>query len=150
MNSSRRGGKPVIYGDGAVAPERAGVGVVLTDEAGRISGLLNRTLPAMTSTEAEYAALLLALEMALAHHLSAVEIRLDSEVVVYQMSGRYAVNSPRLKRSYHQACESARKIAQVEYVHVPREQNALADALASDASAGRLWLLGSAPHVLGD
>jgi ribonuclease HI len=93
----------------------------------------------MTSGEAEYAGLMLALEIAAQRDAEEVEVRLDSEVVVYQMIGRFAVNSARLKPCHQQACRLARALPRVRYSHVPREQNAIADALAAEAAAGRLW-----------
>lgn len=141
--ADRRGGTDgtalVIYADGAILPEQAGAGAVALDSSGRVVQLASRTLPAMTSGEAEYAGLMLALEVAAAHSAQQVEIRLDSAVVVYQMIGRFAVNSPRLKRCHQQACELARRLVQVQYRHVPRGENRLADALAIEAAAGRLW-----------
>ena len=129
----------VIYADGAINPQRAGVGIVMLDERDQVLLLANQTLPAMTSGEAEYAALTLALERAAEQHAVEVEIRLDSEVVVYQMIGRFAVNSARLKPYHQQACALARALPRVRYTHIPREQNSLADALAGEAAAGRLW-----------
>ena len=68
-------------------------------------------------------------------------MRLDSEVVVGQMTGRFAVNSPLLKPVHWAACELARNFPRVRYTHIPRGQNVLADALATEASAGRHWSL---------
>jgi len=67
------------------------------------------------------------------------EIRLDSEVVVSQMIGRFSVNSATLKQWHQQACLLARSLTRVRYVHIPRELNGIADALAVEASAGRQW-----------
>ncbi len=143
MTISHHGGRSYehicIYSDGAVQPDRAGAGIVVLDRWEQIVRITNRVLPTMTNNEAEYAGLILALEAAA--HLGAeyVEIRLDSEVVVYQMSGRFAVNSSALKRLNQQACELARALTRVGYTHIPRERNLLADALATEASFGRLW-----------
>lgn len=136
-----RGGKRVIYADGAIAAERSGVGAVVTDERGAVIAVHNQTLPIMTSTEAEYAALTLALNIAIQNAVEEVEIRLDSEVVIFQMIGRYAVNSSRLKVAHQQACALARSLPRVRYTHIPRDLNALADALAGEAAAGRRWAM---------
>jgi ribonuclease HI len=68
-----------------------------------------------------------------------IEIRLDSEVVVYQMIGKFAVRSAALKPLHRQACALARHFSHVSYVHIPRDQNLIADALAGEAVAGRRW-----------
>ena len=53
----------------------------------------------------------------------------------------YAVNSPRLRKLHWQACDLARRFAEVSYHYVPRHFNALADVLASEAAEGREWRL---------
>jgi hypothetical protein len=55
------------------------------------------------------------------------------------MTGRCAVHSPALKRWHLQACAAAQQFTRIRYTHIPRELNALADALASEASFGRRW-----------
>jgi ribonuclease HI len=142
MKIRRRGGKAVtVYADGSITPKRGGAGAIVLDATGAVLLLANRVLPAMTSSEAEYAGLILGMELALQADAALAEIRLDSEVVVNQMAGYYAVNSPRLKTLHWQACDLARQFARVVYIHVRREQNVLADALATEASAGREWRL---------
>ena len=138
----------LIYADGSIQPECAGAGIVVLDKWGGVVYIANRTLPPMTNNEAEYAGLVLALEAATALGGQYLEIRLDSEVVVYQMIGRFAVNSSALKRWHQQACMLARRLAKVRYTHIPREQNAVADALATEASAGRKWQMGGMNDVL--
>lgn len=142
MKKYRRGGSMVtIYSDGSATSERGGAGAIIVDASGAVMTFANRTLPLMTSGEAEYAGLMLGFELALKLEAAVVEARMDSEVVVNQMAGYYAVNSPRLKTLHWAACDLARQFARVSYVHVGREENALADTLATEASAGREWRL---------
>lgn len=129
----------VIYADGGISPERAGAGVVVQDARGDVILVANRVLQRMTNNEAEYHGLLMALEAALRHPNHAIEIRLDSEVVVYQMLGKFAVRSPALKPLHRRACSLARKVPSITYTHIPREQNLIANALAGEAVAGRRW-----------
>lgn len=51
------------------------------------------------------------------------------------MLGRFAVNSPALKRLHQRATSVASALTRVTFTHIPRELNELADALASEA----LW-----------
>ncbi len=134
-------GPLVIYADGAISPRAAGAGALATDGNGRVLALACRHLPPMTNNEAEYHGLILALETAAALRASVVEIRLDSEVVVNQMQGDFAVNSPRLKPLHRRACEQARAALRVTYIRIPRGENRLADALAAEGLAGRVWSL---------
>lgn len=140
MKTRRPGGKAVtVYTDGSITPQKAGAGAIVLDAKGAVVRFQNRILPLMTSGEAEYAGLILGLELALDAGAVVVEMRMDSEVVVHQMTGHYAVNSPRLKSMHWQACDLARQFANVAYLHIPRELNSLADSLATEASAGREW-----------
>lgn len=140
MKTNRPGGKTlIVYADGAISPKRSGAGIAACDPQGRLILLTNQILPVMNNNEAEYAGLILALNMAARCGAGAVEIRLDSEIVVYQMIGRFAVNSVKLKPHHRQACALARQFTNVTYTHIPRQQNKLADALASEAAAGREW-----------
>jgi len=144
MNPSKHG-TIVIYADGAISPERAGAGIVMCDERGHVILLANRVLPRLTNNEAEYAALIMALEVAVQQNAQAVELRLDSEVVVNQMAGRFAVNSATLKSWHMRACEHARRVPHLTYSHIPRTQNGVAHALAAEAIAGRQWCTKGAP-----
>ena len=131
----------IIYTDGSLTPDGAGAGVVVLDHIGRLIHIENQTLAITTNNEAEYAALALGLKIAVRLRAEVVEIRADSEVMVNQMLGHFAVKSHRLKQFHWQVCELARKFPRVRYTHIPREQNALADTLAAEASAGRIWAL---------
>ncbi len=129
----------VIHADGGISPQRAGVGVVVQNERGLVILVANRILQRMTNTEAEYQGLIMALETAARFPAKSVEIRLDSEVVVYQMVGKYAVRSQALKPLHRRACSLARALPAVKYIHVRREYNLIANALAGEAVAGRQW-----------
>jgi ribonuclease HI len=124
-----------VYCDGAIGDDRraAGAGVVIRDEQNEIIGLVKRGLPPMTNNEAEYAALALALEAVGRLRPRTLKVYMDSEVVVGQMRGRFTVNSAALKRWHTQACQLARRFREISYIHIPREANRLADALANEA-----------------
>lgn len=134
----------IIYTDGSLTPEGAGAGIVVMDVRGQLLHLENKPIDAMTNNEAEYAALALGLQVAEQLRADVVEIRADSEVMVNQMLGYFAIRSHRLKQYHWQVCELARRFPKVRYTCIPREQNALADALAAEASAGRTWVMGGA------
>lgn len=128
-----------LYCDGAIGEDRrgTGAGVIIRNGRNEIIALVKRSLPAMTNNEAEYAALVLALEAAGRFRPRALKIYMDSEVVIGQMQGRFAVNSPALKRWHSQACHLARRFSQLTFIHIPREANRLADALANEALTER-------------
>ena len=139
VSSTSPVGKVRVFTDGAIGVKQSGIGMIAQDMQGNVLAFGNRTLPIMTNNEAEYMGLLLALELAPRLRETDVEIHMDSEVVIYQMSGRFAVNSAALKVLHRQACAKARGLLRLHYVHIPREQNRLADALAADAVLGHMW-----------
>lgn len=133
----------IIYTDGSLTPVGAGAAIVVQDIVGKLVHVENRILEIMTNNEAEYEALMLGLKVAAQLGAEIVEIRADSEVMVYQMRGDFAVKSLRLRQKHWAACELAQRFARVRYTHIPREENAFADMLAAEASAGRKWALGA-------
>jgi ribonuclease HI len=93
----------------------------------------------MTNNQAEYTAVVRALEHALelgAGHR--VILHSDSELLVKQMRGEYRVKNPDLRDLYEEArALCARFPSGVTFRHVPREQNARADALGNEALDGK-------------
>ena len=130
----------VAYADGAIGyrSDHTGVGAVLLDGQGHILVWGNRRLGQMTNNEAEYAGLVLALELAARLRPRRLRVYLDSAVVVGQMNGKFGVRSKGLKPWHRRACQLARQLVEVSYYHVPRQRNRLADALANEALAGRI------------
>ncbi|MBX3057908.1 MAG: ribonuclease HI family protein [Anaerolineae bacterium] len=128
-----------IFVDGAVSgTEHAGAAAVARTPEGYFLGWWSRRLPQMTNNEAEYHATLLGLTLARRLGADVVEIVSDSEVVVRQMQGQSRVLSGRLKHLHQEACKVVGVFTAVSFRHVPREQNCLADALATEALAGRI------------
>jgi len=91
----------------------------------------------MTCNEAEYEALLFGLETVSALRAEQVEVRLDSQVVVNQMLGLFGVRNSALRRLHARARAAVAALGAVEFVHVPRLRNRLADALANEAADGQ-------------
>ena len=125
----------VIYSDGASRgnPGPAAIGAAIFDGQGREVYRISRRLGVATNNEAEYRAAIAALEAALALGARRVELRMDSELVVRQLTARYKVRNPRLIR-YHRRILSLRpRFQEVVVRHVPRGENLLADSLANQA-----------------
>ncbi|MFC3688043.1 bifunctional RNase H/acid phosphatase [Aquipuribacter hungaricus] len=120
-------GNPGPSGFGALVREAGGG---LLAEAGERCGLT-------TNNVAEYSGLLAGLRMAAAVDPSArVEVRMDSKLVVEQMSGRWKIKDRRLAGIAAQASR-AFEPSLVRYTWVPRAQNGHADRLANEAMDGR-------------
>ena len=102
-----------------------------------------------TNNVAEYSGLIAGLRAAAAIARGAdVEVRMDSKLVVEQMSGRWQIKHPDMRPLAAKARETARALGRVSYTWVPRSRNAHADRLANqamDAAAGRAGAVGG-PH----
>jgi ribonuclease HI len=93
----------------------------------------------MTNNQAEYTALVRALERALAlgpeHRLL---VHSDSELMVKQMNGDYRVKNEELRGLYEEAAELARRFrGGVTFRHIRRAHNSRADALCNEALDGK-------------
>ena len=88
-----------------------------------------------TNNVAEYSGLIAGLEMArLIDPDAAVEVRMDSKLVVEQMAGRWKIKHPSMKPLALRA--SALRPARVSWTWVPRAENKRADALVNAALDG--------------
>jgi ribonuclease HI len=114
-------------------PGPAGIGVVLLTPAGEVVERLHHFIGQATNNTAEYRALLLALERALARGCGELEVLSDSELLVRQLLGQYQVRHPDMRRLHGMAQEQIRKLGRFTIRHIPRAQNAEADALANRA-----------------
>ena len=126
-------GPLVLYFDGACRgnPGPASYGVF--SPAGiRIGKTIGRT----TNNVAEWQGLLGALRAARDAEAPDVEIRADSELVVRQFNGIYRMKAEHLRPFLEEARSLARSIRRLSVVHVPRERNREADALANAALDG--------------
>ncbi len=123
----------LIYTDGASRgnPGPASIGAVIYDEAGREVQTISDRIGRATNNEAEYQAAIAALEAAVALGLENVELRMDSELIVRQLAGRYRVRHPRLKLLFERLMDLRRGFVAFRARHVPREQNRRADELAN-------------------
>jgi ribonuclease HI len=119
--------------DGAARgnPGPAGAGATLRDPEGKPVDELGVPLGRLTNNEAEYRALLLGLQMALRNEVRRLRVRMDSELVVRQLSGRYKVKTEHLRPLFEEARRLIGQFEHCEVVHVRRGENADADRLAN-------------------
>jgi len=108
-------------------PGPAAVGYRIEDEAGAVLDEAGRTIGVATNNEAEYRALITALQRAAALGATEVDVHSDSELLMRQMTGRYRVKSPHLKQLWDEAQQAADRFERVRYVEVRRAENTDAD-----------------------
>ena len=126
----------VVEADGGSRgnPGPAGYGAVVFD-ADRRTVLAERSesIGIATNNVAEYRGLIAGLTAARELGADAVDVRMDSKLVVEQMSGRWKVKHPDMIPLAARARELAAGFERVEYSWIPRIQNAYADRLANEA-----------------
>jgi broad specificity phosphatase PhoE/ribonuclease HI len=129
----------IIEADGGSRgnPGPAAYGAVLKDaETGKVIAEDASTIGRATNNVAEYSGLIGGLRMAeeLAPHAE-IEVRMDSKLVVEQMSGRWKIKHPDMKP----LAVEANSLAPfgTTYTWIPREKNSHADRLANEALDGK-------------
>jgi ribonuclease HI len=128
-------GSWTVYSDGASRgnPGPAAIGAVVYDESGEEVHAVSRRIGRATNNEAEYGAAIAGLEAALALGARDVELVMDSELVVRQLSGAYRVRNPSLRKLFGRVKDLQWRFASFQARHVPREENRRADQLANQA-----------------
>ena len=131
-------------------PGPAAYGAVLFDADSReVIAERSETIGVATNNVAEYRGLIAGLELYREHAPEAdLEVRMDSRLVVEQMSGRWKIKHPDMKPLAMQA----KRLAPpgTTYTWIPREQNKHADRIlneALDTAAGRPGKPTSAPET---
>ncbi len=113
----------------------------MRDQAtGEVLAEMCDSLGITTNNVAEYSGLVAGLRAAADLAPGAdVEVRMDSKLVVEQMTGRWQIKDPNLRSLARSAQDEARRLGRVSYTWVPRARNTRADRLANqamDAAAG--------------
>ena len=127
--------KVIICTDGAARgnPGPAAIGAFLKDEKGNLIASISRYIGVTTNNQAEYRAIIAALEKAISLGARSIELYTDSELVVQQLNGRYKVKKATLRAHYQKVIELIGLLEGFTIDHIPRAQNAEADALANKA-----------------
>ncbi|PRW64080.1 bifunctional RNase H/acid phosphatase [Actinopolyspora mortivallis] len=126
----------IIEADGGSRgnPGPAGFGAVVRDaSSGEVLAERRGGLGEATNNVAEYRGLIAGLSAALELGAEEAEIRLDSKLVVEQMSGRWRVKHPDLQPLASEATQLVFSFAAARFQWVAREQNKHADRLANEA-----------------
>lgn len=133
-----------LYFDGSAYPNpgAGGAGVYLIDDRNREMYRGGFPVPSynycnVTNNQAEYFALCEGLKIAISEGVKRLKVKGDSELVIRQMMGEYRCVNERLLRYYHSAKTLEDEFERIEYEHIPREYNSIADEMAEDH---RAWL----------
>lgn len=122
-------------------PGPAGYGAVVIDPAdGQILAERYEYIGSATNNVAEYRGLIAGLQAALDIDARAVDVRMDSRLVIEQTSGRWQVKHPAIKPLAREAVSLLSRFQDRTLEWIPRAQNIAADRLANramDEAGGR-------------
>jgi probable phosphoglycerate mutase len=146
------GRRVIVEADGGSRgnPGPAGYGALVRDaDTGEVLREIAAGIGVASNNVAEYQGLIAGLEAATELAATDVEVRMDSKLVVEQMSGRWKVKHPDMQSLARRAATLVRGLPAVRFTHVRREFNKDADRLANqamdDQAAGRIWRPRTAP-----
>ena len=130
--------KVIICTDGAARgnPGPAAIGATVKDAKGNLIASVSRHIGVTTNNQAEYQAIIAALEKAISLGASHVELKSDSELVVKQINGRYKVKKAALRPLYQEIVQLIGSLEGFTIAYIPRQQNREADKLANKALDG--------------
>ncbi len=127
--------KARLYTDGGSRgnPGPSAFAYVLEGEDGTVLASHGEPIGIGTNNVAEYSGLIAGLRAARDLHITEVDVVSDSELLVKQMRGEYKVKNEALRALSIEASRLAREVGSVEYRHVLRAHNELADRLVNEA-----------------
>ncbi|MCB1327718.1 MAG: ribonuclease HI family protein [Spirochaetales bacterium] len=126
----------ILYCDGAARgnPGPASIGaVILQEKSEAVVAEVSEAIGRATNNEAEYRALIRGLERAVELKADRLRVRMDSELIVKQILGKYRVRNERLRPLYEEVRSLLLRIPTWSIEHVPRDRNKHADRLANAA-----------------
>jgi ribonuclease HI len=130
------GGTLHLFTDGGSRgnPGQAAIACVLIDPlAGSVLREHYQRIGIETNNVAEYRALIEGLKIARLYHPNRLVCHLDSELIVKQLSGEYAVRMATLQPLFQEIRSLSEEFPSVAFTHVPREDNHHADRLVNKA-----------------
>ncbi|MEK7612229.1 MAG: ribonuclease HI family protein [Patescibacteria group bacterium] len=129
-----------IFTDGGSRgnPGPAGIGFIVGNKK------YGETIGYATNNVAEYRAVVSALKKAkqllgkIMAKKTDIDMRMDSELIVKQMNGKYKIQEPELQKYFMEIWNMRLDFKSVTFTHIPREQNKEADAMVNLALDGKI------------
>lgn len=151
----------IVHIDGSSQgnPGPSGIGVWIKSDAGQTLTESNRYIGERTNNQAEYEALLDALRILKSKNQewqltpkTAITINTDSELLFYQITGKYKVRDFSIKKLYAEAVKLMKELPAIKMALIPREANRVCDRLAKKAisemiKSGKVKRVSNQPKV---
>lgn len=124
-----------LYTDGGSRgnPGPSATGYALLDQNNEVIVKKGEYIGITTNNQAEYKALLFGLKEAKRLGVTVVNVFMDSQLIVNQMTGAYKIRNEDLLPIYKEIKLLIENFDQVTFTHVPRELNKLADSMVNEA-----------------
>ena len=121
------------YADGAFRStwNISSVAWVIYSPSDELVSMHGVSLGQTTKNIAEYSAVVELLSESISFGIRSLIVRLDSELIVLQLNRVYAIRNPVLLRLFLRVRLLEREFDYIEYQHIPRSLNTLADAISS-------------------
>ncbi len=132
-----------IYTDASAKPNESKLGIVIYNNDNEVIAEYSKTMPKMTNNEAEYSAVIEALNEFIKVRQSPenkdIKLYSDSQLVINQLNKKYQIRCKRLY-FYHDKIQDiiSQNNLNVEFIYIPRAQNTRADSLTKKKEA--IWI----------
>ncbi len=126
--------KGIIFSDGGSRgnPGKSAGGTVLLDGNNKEIARDGIFCGIQTNNFAEYAGLIIGLELALKNKITDLEVFLDSKLIVEQMNGNFKVKNTNIRPQFEKAHTLREKFNSVKFQHVLRHKNKVADSIVNE------------------
>jgi len=120
-------------------PGPAGIGVIFSDEKGKVIKEYGQKIGRATNNEAEYEAVIFALQKAKLIFGGKkikempIEVRMDSELVSKQLNGKYKILDRKIEQLFLKTWNLKIDFGKVVFKYIPRSENCEADKLVNRA-----------------
>jgi ribonuclease HI len=118
------------YSDGGARgnPGPSAIGVVLCDEKGHVIHEASKTIGERTNNQAEYEAMIFALQLAQERKARHLQCHADSELLIYQIQGTYRIKNVHLKALLEKVKSLTSGFDSITFRQIPREHPMIARA----------------------
>lgn len=116
-------------------PGLSGCGFIIKTNSGYLQKIItgNLKMKKATNNEAEYTALIEGLKTAIKHDIREITVYGDSKLVIMQSKGLWKVSAKNLMELNTTIKELSKSFENIDFIHIPREQNKDADKLANQS-----------------
>tara|TARA_Y100000310_G_scaffold292786_2_gene321855 strand:- start:474 stop:857 length:384 start_codon:yes stop_codon:yes gene_type:complete len=124
--------KLTIYTDGGSKgnPGPMTIGIVFQEES-KVIRKMSKKIGFGTNNQAEYTAVITALDLAYKLKYKDVELRSDSQLLINQLKGEFKVSSKNIIDLFKKVNTLKSKFDKITFKWIPRNENTLADSLSN-------------------